>query len=101
MKRGVILVNTGRGAIVDAYLSRRPCWRTDWRVQGLDVLNEEPPSELHPFYSLGNQVPNLIITPHMVVTAHSARVMIMTALEEIVRFLEGGRPRFPLNEPMR
>lgn len=84
MQSHALLINTGRGGLVDedalAYaLSNK-------LIQGaiLDVLNQEPPPADHPFYSL----PNCWVTPHMAWTSKQARMrLISISAENIGHFL--------------
>lgn len=67
MKQDAILINTARGALVDekALLDALTETDTDGRARlsaaGLDVVTEEPITNIHPFY----QHPNVVLTPHI------------------------------------
>ena len=67
MKQDAILINTARGALVDekALLDALTETDTDGRTRlsaaGLDVVTEEPITNIHPFY----QLPNVVLTPHI------------------------------------
>ncbi len=97
MKRNAIVVNTARGAIVDERALANAL--LEGRLAGamLDVLTEEPPTERHPFYKLGERIPNLIITPHVGVGRHTLRAMALAAADDVVRALNGEVPKYLLN----
>ncbi len=98
MKKEAILVNTARGPIVDEEALAEAL--TGGKIAGacLDVLSEEPPSERHVFYKLGDRIPNLLLTPHLDYGRRTARALLMTAAEDVVRVLDGKRPKYPLNK---
>ena len=60
MKRGAILVNTSRGAVVDRRRSSRRCAPAVWQRPALDVYEDEPqvPAELR-------AAPNTVLLPHV------------------------------------
>lgn len=60
LRPGAILLNTARGGIIEEKaLIERLCQNDIWAY--LDVTEDEPPSDDHPFYSL----PNCVLTPHI------------------------------------
>ena len=94
MKPTAILVNTARGAIVQAEALARAC-REGWIAgAGIDVFEKEPPDEN--FVLRG--IPNIILTPHLAWYSEDAGLSIrQKIMEDIRRFLEGRPPRFPIN----
>lgn len=98
MKKDAILVNTARGQIIDEEALMEAL--ESGRIAGacLDVLSEEPPSERHVFYKLGDRISNLVLTPHLDYGPRTARSLIMTAAEDAVRVLNGKRPKYLLNK---
>jgi len=60
MREGAVLVNTGRGGLVDEDALVSALSSRTIAAAGLDVLREEPPSEDHPLLGLDN----CIVTPH-------------------------------------
>jgi glycerate dehydrogenase len=61
MKRGVILINTSRGAIFDDIAVVNALKSGHLKAIGIDVLRREPPTDNNPLL----QAPNCIITPHI------------------------------------
>ena len=90
MRRDAVLINTARGALVDADALLEAL--RDGRIAGagIDVLAEEPPAAGNPL--LDARLPNLIVTPHIAWAARESR---QRALDEVVRnirdFVAGGR----------
>jgi phosphoglycerate dehydrogenase-like enzyme len=94
LKRGAVLVNTGRGAIIDeAALCQVALERPDLRV-ALDTFTVEPlPSE-----SKLRELPNVILTPHMVGhTQEAVGALPDMAVENVTRILDGRLPVFVCN----
>jgi D-3-phosphoglycerate dehydrogenase len=98
MKPTAILVNTARGAIVDADALARAC-REGWIAgAGIDVFEKEPPGTN--FVLQG--IPNVILTPHLSWYSEDAGWSIREKiLEDVCRYLEGRPPRFPVNTVTR
>jgi len=94
MRPTAILVNTARGAIVDAAALARAC-REGWIAgAGIDVFEKEPPDR--DFVLRG--IPNVILTPHLAWYSEDAGWSIREKiLEDIRRFIDGRPPRYPLN----
>lgn len=98
MKSNALIINAARGRIVDEP-SLAEALR-EHRIRGacLDVLNEEPPAEGHVFYKLGEELPNLILTPHLAHGRYTVSAVMEAAAEDVIRVLSGRLPRYPLNE---
>lgn len=94
MKPTAILVNTARGAIVNAEALARAC-REGWIAgAGIDVFEKEPPEQS--FVLRG--IPNIILTPHLAWYSEDAGWSIREKiLEDIRRCVDGRPPRFPIN----
>jgi phosphoglycerate dehydrogenase-like enzyme len=94
LKRGAVLINTGRGAIIDeAALCQVAGERPDLRL-ALDTFTVEPlPSE-----SKLREIPNAILTPHMVGhTQEAVDALPDTAVGNVTRILDGRLPVFVCN----
>lgn len=94
MKRSALLINAGRGALVDeAALAR--ALRENWIAgAALDVFCKEPLPRDHPFRS----TPNLLLTPHQASYARDTGERVSeTAAQAILDALHGRQPRFVVN----
>jgi D-3-phosphoglycerate dehydrogenase / 2-oxoglutarate reductase len=100
MKKGAILINTGRGPIVkdvDLYKVLKDGWLAG---AGLDDIEEEPAKQANwkptnPLFSLDN----VIITPHAAYySEQSLQIVRRFAAEEAVRVLKGEAPLSPVNK---
>lgn len=91
MKRGVILINTGRGPLVDEQAVSEGLEKGKIGAFCGDVLSVEPPTVDNPL--LGT--PNTYITPHIAwATKEARRRLIDIAFNNLKTFLEG----HPVNE---
>lgn len=84
MPRHAVLINTGRGAVVQAQ-ALADALRAG-RIEGaaIDVLDVEPPPPTHPL--LAPDIPNLLLTPH---TAWASEAAQHTLAERLVRLVQG------------
>lgn len=90
MRRDALLINTARGALVDAAALASALRRGTIAGAGIDVLDREPPPPGHPLLDPG--VPNLIVTPHVAWAAHESRQRALDEIAANVRaFLSGER----------
>ncbi len=84
------LINTSRGLIVDEkalYKALREGWIAG---AALDVFENEPPDRRNPLFKLEN----MIMTPHIAYyTEEAIRRLEMTAVDEAIRILKGGKPK--------
>jgi glycerate dehydrogenase len=71
MKRDAVLINTARGALVDAAALVDALRGGRLGGAGIDVLAQEPPVDGSPL--LAGDIPNLIVTPHVAWAAREAR----------------------------
>ena len=90
MKPDAVLINTARGALVDAAALAAALRSGRLGGAGIDVLEQEPPVDGNPLLEPG--IPNLIVTPH---TAWAARESRQRCLDElaanVTAFLRGER----------
>ena len=95
MKPTAFLINTSRGPLIDSDALACAIGAGTIAGAGLDVLEREPISADHPLLGLEN----VILTPHIGYYSEESFVDLKTrAAEEVVRVLQGGRPKNPLNE---
>jgi len=86
MKRGVIIVNTARGAIVDTEALINGIKEGKVAFAGLDVVEGEPIGGDHPLLSF----PNVLITPHVAYSTNEAvKCMDYSTVEAVKSFIEG------------
>jgi D-3-phosphoglycerate dehydrogenase len=93
MKRGSLLVNTARGAVVDvdAVLARLDDGTLDGAA--LDVLPVEPLASTHPLA----RHPRALLTPHAAFYSTAAEVELRRkAALNIVQWAQTGRPMYPV-----
>lgn len=90
MKPDAVLINTARGALVDAAALAEALKAGRLGGAGIDVLEREPPPADHPL--LDPSIPNLILTPHVAWAAREARQRCLDELAlNVQSFLSGGR----------
>ncbi len=90
MKPDAVLINTARGALVDAVALANALRTHRLGGAGIDVLEREPPPSDHPL--LDAAVPNLIVTPHVAWAARESRQRCVDELAlNVEAFLAGGR----------
>lgn len=83
MKEGSVLVNVGRGGIVDEAALAKIIDEKEVYI-GLDVLEIEPMQEHHPLLRVQHQE-RLIITPHVAWASVEARKKLMALVAENIR----------------
>ncbi|TKX30261.1 D-2-hydroxyacid dehydrogenase [Campylobacter sp. MIT 12-5580] len=90
MKDGAILINVGRGGIVDEEALALVLDKKDIRV-ALDVLEHEPMRENHPLLKIKDKE-KLIITPHIAfASAEAMKKLIEMVLENLKEFVKNGK----------
>jgi D-3-phosphoglycerate dehydrogenase len=94
MKRSSYLINMGRGGMVDEAALERALRSGSIAGAALDVLEEEPVQRDHPLLTLENA----LVLPHIGSLTHeSQRRTAMTAVEDILRFDRGEKPKHLVN----
>ncbi len=99
MRRGVIIVNTARGGLIDLPALQSAIEREIVAAVALDVLDREPFPDLSlPFL----RHPDVTVTPHIAWYSQDAvRDLGVLAAEEALRYLRGEQPRTVLNPEAR
>ncbi len=94
MKREAVIVNTARGGLINNEALAKAC-REKWIAgAGIDVFEKEPPKKNFPLIGLEN----VILTPHLSWYSEDAGWNIRKKIvEDVRRFINGEKPRFPLN----
>lgn len=86
MKNGVILINTGRGPLIDEKAVAQALQSGKLRAFCGDVLSQEPPTADNPLLS----APNSFLTPHIAWATLEARQRLMEiALSNLEAFFKG------------
>jgi glycerate dehydrogenase len=88
MKPGALLINTGRGALVNETDLAAALHSGQLGGAGLDVLSLEPPAPTNPLL----QAPNCVITPHIAWATRSARGRLIAAVAANGEALLAGAP---------
>jgi D-3-phosphoglycerate dehydrogenase len=94
-KRGIRIVNTARGDLIDEAALRGALDTGQVGAAALDVFQHEPPAD----WSLA-QLPNVIATPHIAASTEEAQELVGTETAATVRdFLRDGIVRNAVNFP--
>lgn len=85
MKRSALLINCGRGGLVDEKALVEALQNGTIAGAGVDVLSQEPPPRPPGNPLLGIQLPNLLVTPHV---AWASREAMQTLADYLIDNLE-------------
>ena len=96
MRQGAILINTGRGALVDEQAVAKALREGRLAAYGTDVMAEEPPRPDNPLFS----EPNAFITPHIAWATVEARERLLAIAAENIRAFIAGEPQNVVNKEM-
>ena len=95
MKPTAILINAARGGIVEESALYHALSRGALAGAALDAMDHEPPAPEHPLFTLEN----VLLTPHIGAGTEEASARgEWGAAEEVIRVLEGNRPKNPVIE---
>lgn len=89
MKSTTILINTGRGPLVDDHAVALALSEGRLSAFCADVLTEEPPSTENPLL----KQPNAFITPHIAWASKEARIRLIQVATDNVRAFLDGKPQ--------
>ena len=89
MKPSALLINTGRGALIDEAALAEALQKGRLAGAGLDVLATEPPAAENPLLA----APNCLITPHLAWATLSARQRLMAVVVANLQAFLAGKPQ--------
>ena len=93
MKKPAFLLNLARGGVLDEQALLEVLREKRIAGAAIDVMETEPPAKDHPFFSLDN----VLMTPHIGGSTREAQEGgEWGAAEEVMRVLQGERPRNPV-----
>jgi glycerate dehydrogenase len=88
MKKTCLLINAARGGIVNELALKQALINGEIAGAAVDVLSEEPPTSGNSL--LDNNIPNLIITPHIGWASLEAQQRCLNkAVENVIAYLNG------------
>ncbi len=90
MKPQAILINVGRGGLVDEQAALAALKYGQLGGAGFDVLTTEPPKDGNPLLA---KLPNLIVTPHMAWASEEALDNMTRILEDNIHAFVAGKPQ--------
>ena len=93
MKRGALLVNTGRGPLVNEADVAEALASGQLGGYGADVMCSEPPAADNPLFAQ----PNAFITPHIAWASVGARQRLLNATFDNIRAFQDGHPKNVVN----
>lgn len=94
MKPGSILLNTGRGPLVDEQAVAEALASRALGAYGADVMETEPPAADNPLLA----APNAFLTPHIAWATREARLRLMDTCADNLRAFLDGKPQNVVNK---
>lgn len=94
MRKGAILINTGRGPLVDEEAVAKALHDGHLGAYGTDVMSVEPPSADNPLFA----EPNAFLTPHIAWATVEARTRLFEIAAENIRAFIDGNPQNVVNK---
>ena len=95
MKPTALLINAARGGIVDEHALVTALKQGVIAGAGVDVLSTEPPTDNNPL--LADDIPNLIVTPHIAWACDESRQRIIDQAAENISHFIAGKPKNIVN----
>jgi D-3-phosphoglycerate dehydrogenase len=96
LKPSAYFLNAARGGIADEQALLEALRQKKIHGAALDVMADEPPAKDHPLLKLDN----VLWTPHLgAMTLEAAQRGEWGAAEDVIRVLEGKRPKHPVIAP--
>ena len=92
MKKNAVLLNLGRGPIVNNAALTKALKENIIAGAGLDVIDKEPIAADNPLLEIQDSS-KLIITPHIAWATYEARVRLMDEVYENIKAFEAGESR--------
>jgi phosphoglycerate dehydrogenase-like enzyme len=89
MREGVVIINTGRGAIIDEKSLIKNLQTGKVFAVGLDTLSQEPMDNNNPLFTF----PNVIITPHIAWNTKEADLRLSQGVVENIEAFIKGKPQ--------
>lgn len=94
MKPTAILINVGRGPLVDEAALAEAVRNKQLAAAAVDVFREEPPPKDHPYFG----VENMILTPHLAGSTLESGTRIMgMATDNLAHVMKGEKPLWIVN----
>lgn len=100
MKKGSYVINLSRGRVVNIEDLAKAIQEGHIGGAGVDVFPEEPKTNNDPFHSVLQNLPNVILTPHIGGSTEEAQKNIGTEVaSKLIRYINNGTTSFAVNFP--
>ncbi len=96
MKSTALLINTARGAVVDAAALAAALDAGVIAGAAIDVFDPEPPPPDHPLLS----APHCILTPHIGSRTTASLAAMNDVVDDVIAVLQGREPRYPYRDDL-